>query len=171
MGASNFRKFWRASLYLLNGLLLLFVAWIGAVSLFNFPYVLGVDGQKVRCLPWSVFIVKKQPPESIATGDLLQFRGEGIGRGFDGLLFVKMVGATPGDRVEVIKDELYVNGVHKGRLWLIKTLDQQPGAFDRTFTVPDGEYLMLGTTRESYDGRYWGTVKKEKIIGSAYPLF
>ena len=161
----------RAALYLFNGAVIVFVVWIAAVNLFGFPYHLGVDGQKARCLPWSVFVIKKAAPVEIQQGDLLQFRVNGIGHGFDGLLFVKMVGAIPGDRVEIRNDELFVNGSRRDKLWLIKTLKKQPGDFDRAFIVPPGEYLMLGTTPESFDGRYWGTVKKEQILGSAYPIF
>lgn len=168
---SRLQKVGRAGLYLFNGVVIVFLAWIAAVNLFGFPYHLGVDGQKARCLPWSVFIVKKSVPVEVRQGDLLQFRVDGIGHGFDGLLFVKMVGAIPGDRVEIRGDELFVNGSSRGKLWLIKTLKKRPGDFDRVFVVPPDEYLMLGTTPESFDGRYWGTVKKEQILGSAYPIF
>lgn len=168
---SKFQKVGQTGLYLFNGVVIVFLVWIAAVNLLGFPYHLGVDGQNARCLPWSVFVVKKTVPVEIHLGDLLQFRVDDIGHGFDGLLFVKMVGAIPGDHVEIRNDEMFINGRSRGKLWLIKTLKKRPGDFDRTFVVPPGEYLMLGTTPESLDGRYWGTIKKEQILGSAFPIF
>jgi len=169
--ASKLQKAGRVGWWLFNGVLFLFLLWIFAVNFLGFPYRLGVDGQKIRCLPWSVFVVKQSSSPEIQRGDLLQFRGQGVGHGFDGLLFVKMVGAIPGDHVVVRSNELFINGQLHGQLSLIKTLKKQPGYFDRSFIVLPGEYLMLGTTPESFDGRYWGTVKKEQILGSAYPIF
>lgn len=164
-------RFGRGALYVLNTLIILFLAWIVAVKLVDFPYRLGIDGQKVRCLPWSVFLVKQQLPASIKAGDLIQFRAGKVGHGFDGLVFVKMVGAVPGDHVEIRGDQLIINGKKHDRLWLLKSLQKKPGDLDATYVVPKGEYLMLGTTRESFDGRYWGTVEQEQLLGSARPLF
>jgi conjugal transfer pilin signal peptidase TrbI len=161
----------RSALYVINTLIVLFLMWIAAVKFADFPYRLGIDGQKVRCLPWSVFLVKQQLPESIRAGDLIQFRAGQVGHGFDGLVFVKMVAAVPGDQVEIRGNQLFINGKLREQLWLLKALQQKPGDLDITYVVPKGEYLMLGTTRESFDGRYWGTVKQEQLLGSARPLF
>lgn len=161
----------RRALILFNVLVFGFLIWIVAVNFLGFPYRLGVDGQKIRCLPWSVFIIKRGMPEEIKAGDLIQFKAGTLGYGFDGLLFVKMVGAVPGDRVVIRNDQLYINDRLRDRLWLIKALKKKPGDFDRSFVVPQGELLMLGTVPESFDGRYWGTIKREQILGSSYPLF
>ena len=161
----------RAARIAFNVFIFLLLLWAAAIDLFGFPYRLGIDGQKTRCLPWSVFIIQRTVPTQINKGDLLQFKAGALGFGFDGLLFVKQVGAVPGDRVEVRNDVLYINGTAIDRLWLMKTMKREKGSFDRSFIVPSGEYLMIGTARESFDGRYWGTIKKEQILGNATPLF
>ncbi len=39
-------------------------------------------------------------------------------------------------------------------------------------TIPDDSYLVLGDNRaNSYDGRCWGLVPKDKIIGRAFVRF
>jgi conjugal transfer pilin signal peptidase TrbI len=170
-GRSTIWQVGRGLLLAFNALVILFLIWIAAVKLFDFPYRIGVDGQKVRCLPWSVFLVKQELPQSVRLGDLIQFRSGQVGHGFDGLTFVKMVGGVAGDRVEVRGDTLYINGVEREKLWLLKALQKKPGDLDQSYVIPQGQYLMLGTTRESFDGRYWGTVKQEQVLGSARPLF
>lgn len=152
-------------------MLVVLLAWIFAYNVLNVPYKLGTDGQKVRCLPWSVFLIKSEPPADIERGDLIQFRASNVGHGFEGYPWVKMVGAVPGDRVEIRGERLFINGRLRDQLWLVKALGKKPGDFDTSYTVPPGEYFVMGTTPESFDSRYWGTIKREQIIGSASPLF
>lgn len=169
--ASRLSRTEKAVLVAINLLLAPLLLWIVAVNVFHVPYHIGVDGQKERCLPWSVFLIKRAPPGNILPGDLLQFKAADIGHGFSGLVFIKQVAGVPGDRIRVSNDTLYINDRPVDNLWLVKTLGKKTGDFDRSFTVPPGEYFMMGTTPQSFDGRYWGTIHASQILGSATPLF
>ena len=165
-----YHRYGRLALIAFNCITFAVVVW--AIAIENgFPYRLGVDGQRVHCLPWSVYLIKRTPPDGIEIGDLVQFRAGALGYGFEGRLFVKMVAAKPGDTIEIRDDYLYINGTARDRLWLLKTMKKAPRSFDRTFVVGPDELFMLGTLPESYDGRYWGAINRSQILGTATPLF
>ena len=114
-------------------------------------------------------------PAKVGHYVLARMPATGLGVGArPGDRIVKRVRAVAGDTVKVEGTELYINGKHQDndRLWLAKSIPgKEPGDFDREVTLGDGELFLMGTTRESFDSRYWGPVKREAILGSAIPLF
>lgn len=164
------RFFWR---WMKISLLLVLVVGV-VVQVLATRYVLGVDGQRVGCLPWRVYFTEKAKgaPYEPKRGDLVRFSGHGMDHpGFpDGIQITKFVAGVPGDTIEVKNDRLYINGTFSGRLWLLKTLGKEGGAFDRFEVVPSGRYFLLGTTPNSYDSRYWGFVESRQIMGRAHAL-
>jgi signal peptidase I len=107
--------------------------------------------------------------------------------------FIKRVIGLPGDKIEVHKDKVTINGqplvenypsanfpdqmtkiyLEKNkkdpRIGLWSTDNQGP---DYKGVVPAGEYLVLGDHRSSsLDGRSWGFVPKDKIVGKATVRF
>jgi conjugal transfer pilin signal peptidase TrbI len=77
----------------------------------------------------------------------------------------------PGDEVEVTREQTTVNGAPVGEgLALAGTLGRQVSAFARTERVPDGHYFFMGRSHDSYDGRYWGYVAADQIVGRAMKL-
>lgn len=141
---------------------------------------IGVDVQRLigepACMPSLVYLWHKSEgiPQA-KTGDyvvaLMPDSGMKVGAR-TGDRIVKKVMAVTGDRVRIAGTELWINGVHTDRLWLAKSLpDRAPGDFDRDEVLGEGELFLMGTTKESFDSRYWGTVHREAIIGSAIPLF
>lgn len=134
---------------------------------------IGIDLQEVRCLPWRVYLLKLGRPSEFARGSYVAFKPRGglMGSKFEGRLVGKMVAGVPGDTLVVRNDEAYINGHLIGKLVLLPKLGAKSGAFDRRETVPEGKILVVGTDPRSYDGRYWGFLDQQDVIGNVSPVF
>lgn len=163
------RLSWRLLYALVNVFLLVAVIYIVSVKLGS-PYTIGLDKQKIPCLPWRVFLLDARPPARIAVDDLVSFRAGAIGQGLDGELLVKKVRGIPGDKIEIKDDVLYINKEPIDKMWLMKTLGKAPGSLDKSYTVPADSYFVVGTARVAYDSRYWGVIHRKQVTGSARPL-
>lgn len=134
---------------------------------------LGIDPQLVRCLPElrAVLIDRGRRPTHI--GQLVVFEARGLAPAFaDGTLLVKRLAALPGDRVEVSATGVRVNGTQVARgLDLARQLGHRPQDFVRSYTMPPGTFLALGTDRRSLDGRYYGPLPASLQRGAATILF
>jgi conjugal transfer pilin signal peptidase TrbI len=144
-----------------------------AVDQWARTYQIGIDPQNTSCLPWTVYLHSTKPfDDHLHYGDIVSFRARNLVPHFkNGALITKFVAGLPGDRVEIRDDRVYINGVFWDALWGMKYLESTPGQFDRHFTVNNDEVLVMAVTAGSYDGRYWGTLKKDRIIGYAKPIF
>ncbi len=89
--------------------------------------------------------------------------------------FIKRVVAEPGQTVQVADKVLYVDGDVAAIPTLSKHIDKRiiPGDLSfrdnfATYTVPEGQYFVVGDNRDdSRDSRFWGGVPRENIKGKA----
>ena len=153
------------------------LAWLGfdtAVAAFARNYSIGVDMQRVSCLPYRFFLVSRRPfAPTLERGDMVMFHADldVFKEQFPGEDDItKFIAAIPGDRVEIRDDRFYINDVFWDRLWLLNFLKAESQSFDRAFVVPEGQYLVAATSPGSYDGRYWGTITEEQIKAYVRPI-
>ena len=111
--------------------------------------------------------------------------------------FVKRIVGLPGDRIEVRRGIVVVNGAPTEAIATGETFDDDAGsrlavqsvsADSRRYrilddlgippydleptTIPAGRYFMLGDNRDhSKDSRFWGTVRLAEIKGPAFVLY
>ncbi|MFW5730268.1 MAG: signal peptidase I [Desulfonatronovibrionaceae bacterium] len=88
--------------------------------------------------------------------------------------FIKRVVGVPGDVIEIKGKKLYLNSRRLDEPYVRKVdhrvVDQRDDF--GPFTVPEDSYFVLGDNRdESYDSRFWGIVKREKILGKAWIIY
>jgi len=84
--------------------------------------------------------------------------------------FIKRVVGTPGDRLKVIDNRVYINGKKQKESFVNKgTPCGEECSLPREIKIPADHYFMMGDNRgESADSREWGPVPKDWIIGNAF---
>ncbi|MFA5025248.1 MAG: signal peptidase I [Candidatus Shapirobacteria bacterium] len=86
--------------------------------------------------------------------------------------YIKRVIGLPGDTVMVQESKVYLNGKLLEQKFLPDDYVTSPGAFCQeglTVSVPEGQYLVFGDNRgHSRDGREFGPIKKDLILGRAF---
>lgn len=163
-----------SSTYVLNLVSGTALVMIVLINLVISSWRIGLNTQEVKCLPGTVYLVRQSPPDTVAVGQLIAYRSLGLQPYLkDGTTVAKLVAGVPGDQVTVDRSGISVNGKHWGPLndvVMRKTAHSVDG-LTRTFTVAPDELLVLGTLPRSYDGRYWGTIKRDQLIGNAWRLW
>ena len=131
-----------------------------------------------RSMPIGLYIAI--PGMNLRTGDYVVFDApekakslileRNYGDGNPDRMFLKRVGALPGDIYGVMDDVLLVNGEKKGDV-LLYDHDGNPMPVEEGFhMVRKGTFLPLGDKVNSLDGRYFGTVPVESIRMRVVPL-
>jgi len=134
---------------------------------------LAIDPQTIRCLPDVRAVLIDRATPATAVGELVVLEARNLAPAWpDGTLLVKRLAARPGDLVEISSKGVRINGepVAQG-LALARQLGHAPDTFARTYRVPEGHFLTLGTHELSLDGRYYGPLPDAQMRGSARVLF
>ena len=128
-------------------------------------------------------------------GDVMVFRYPGN----PSVDYIKRVVGLPGDHIVYNDKKLYINGklmpqtadgqfvYSEGRQHGIVSrkvredldgvvhdilLSSRPQQAPMEFTVPPGQYFVMGDNRDrSWDSRYWGTVPEKNIVGKAFMIW
>ena len=86
--------------------------------------------------------------------------------------YIKRVIGIPGDRVMIKEGQVYLNGELLNQFFLPEGIISEPGQYAEEGveqTVPEGQYLCFGDNRtHSRDGREFGPIKKDLIVGKAF---
>ncbi len=124
---------------------------------------------------------KLLPIRRVDRGDVVVFRSVEE-KGVD---LVKRCIALPGDRVEMVDKELFINGTKVEDSSYTQHRDPMTYSDRRGFpnqlskrdnfgplTVPEDRYFCLGDNRDlSHDSRFWGTVPAHYVKGRAFLIY
>lgn len=86
--------------------------------------------------------------------------------------YIKRIIGVPGDRIKVLNGQVYLNGELLNQFFLPDDYVSDPGDFCKEgeeVTIPQGMYLPFGDNRaHSRDGREFGPISKDLIVGKAF---
>ena len=92
------------------------------------------------------------------------------------LYYIKRLIALPGDYLEIIDNQIYINGYIQSQDFLrdenVVTVCDVFGETTCSFVISEGEYFVLGDNREnSEDSRIFGPISKTQIEGKVVYQF
>ena len=101
-------------------------------------------------------------------GDIIVFEHEDAVKGKE--LMIKRIIGMPGDTVELIDGDVYINGEKYDESGYLVEKTEITGNITEPFVVPENSYFVMGDHRSvSKDSRYSdvGAISKDQIIGKA----
>jgi len=94
-------------------------------------------------------------------------------RGFDdeGDRFIKRVAAAEGDNICAEGETVSINGEAVARRAAIDSAGRALPSWSGCIVLAADQVFLLGDTADSFDGRYWGPVSRDRIEGVWRPLW
>ncbi|HVS01745.1 MAG TPA: signal peptidase I [Thermoanaerobaculia bacterium] len=131
--------------------------------------------------PSAIPLRSLEPARAPRRGDIVVFRSPEDPQ----IDLVKRLVGLPGDTLQIVQKELYVNDRRVADDDYAVHRDPQTGSRRTAFnyqryrrdnfgpyTVPEGHYFFLGDNRDfSYDSRYWGAVPEHFVKGRAFLIY
>ena len=147
-------------------------------------YVVGLDTQDHRCLDEWFYVIdtwKKPAADDVDRNDYIAVvltadQTPANAKWAPGHVMVKRAVATPGDVVSINEDGAeFTRGLehwhHGSGLEAATALGMTPDALKRQITLSEDELFLMGDNDMSYDGRYYGQVNEQQIVGSVIWAF
>ncbi len=146
--------------YLIEFALITLISVLVFLSIVNFffrPFKVYGESMEPLYSNGDIIFVSKSFSREFKRGDVVVIKEE------DGRLAIKRVIAIGGDKIEFIKDEIFVNGENRGK---ISSGDYEMVFDDTCFFVEKGKVFVLGDNRsKSLDSRIWGAIPESSVVG------
>ncbi len=128
-------------------------------------------------IPFTKYIINVSHPK---TGEVIVFKFP-YAKKYNlhpGIDFIKRVVGTPGDKIQIIDNRVYINN-HlyncKYAHWTSKKIlpaYNSPRDNYGPITVPKDDLFVMGDNRDnSFDSRYWGFVPYKDVVGEAFIIY
>ncbi len=128
-------------------------------------------------VPFTKSIIRMSHPK---TGQVIVFKFPYANRYNlqPGIDFIKRVVGTPGDKIQIINNRVYINDhlyYCKSARWISNNIMSgydSPRDNYGPVIVPKGKLFVMGDNRDdSLDSRYWGFVPYRDVIGQAFIIY
>ena len=86
-------------------------------------------------------------------------------------IYVKRIIALPNESIEIREGRVFINAEELEEPFIEQTYNLVKKDMEK-IRVPDNHYFVMGDSRDySSDSRYWGTVRKELILGKYWMTY
>jgi signal peptidase I len=122
-----------------------------------------IYGPKLPLVDWRLPAIREPKP-----GDIIIFKYP-VDPKVD---YIKRCVAVEGQTVELVDNQLYVDGVLQDEEFTKYVFGSRPDRRFGPFKVPEGHIFMMGDNRDnSADSRAWGPVDKKLVSGKAMFIY